>query len=151
MRSLISRFIVWALRCSFTEFSAYSTEQHLTCICLLQICATDKKNPNKYKSLTLWGEWLDWTTVWQGRLQVSALPLRARLCIPAPPHTSLGGNSFLILFFHSFSFHPKSQFPFEWPAAQWHSWSMCSVMRHLWANTRPFQSSKVHVFSSGNS
>lgn len=43
MRSLISAFIVWALRCSFTEFFAYCAEQHFSYMRLLHERASDKK------------------------------------------------------------------------------------------------------------
>lgn len=59
------------------------------------MCNWQKRN--KYKSPTHWRAWLDWTTIWRGRLQGSTLSLRATLCVRAPPCTTLGGQLFFIV------------------------------------------------------
>lgn len=151
MRSLICTFVGWALR--FHLLPAYClfhrTEPHLHAsspnVCDWQKRSKQVQISKPLRSMT----WLNHTVAGEAAKEHS--DLRARLCVRAPPRASLGGQHFLNSFFISFSFHPKSQFPFEWLAAQWHSLSMCSVRRHFWANTRPFCCSKVHVFSSGNS
>lgn len=81
-----------------------------------------KKRNNK--SLTLWGEWLDWIKVWPERLQRSTFPVREMFCICVPPKLPFMGETLIIIFQIPF-------FPCQLPVAIWVAGSTASLIMHV--------------------